>query len=99
MFAAPAAAALLDTNGYAAAALRGGGPIAGVHVSFEWGNLIELGVTAATLVLAIGTAWAIRGRHDSVAVARIRSVQTGSVNDYLSYQFIGLIVMIVALVA
>jgi multicomponent Na+:H+ antiporter subunit D len=97
--AAPAAAALLDTNGYAAAALRGGGPIAGVHVSFEWGNLIELGVTAATLVLAIGTAWAIRGRHDSVAVARIRSVQTGSVNDYLSYQFIGLIVMIVALVA
>ena len=97
--AAPAAAALLDANGYAAASLRGGGPIAGVHVSFDWGNPIELAVTAATLVLAAGTAWAMRGRRESVPVVRIRSVQTGSVNDYLSYQFIGLIVVILALVA
>jgi multicomponent Na+:H+ antiporter subunit D len=97
--AGPAAAALLDANGYAAAALRGGGPIAGVDVSFEWGSLIELALTAATLVLATGTAWAMSRRRDSRVVSRIRSVQTGSVNDYLSYQFVGLVVVIVALVA
>jgi hypothetical protein len=58
----------------------------------------EHGGHSYPLALAVSIAWIIRGRRDTRLIHRIRSVQTGSVNDYLAYQFVGLIAVIVAFV-
>lgn len=96
--AAPAAGALLDPSGYAFAALHGGGPIRGASVEFSWLSPVELLVTAGTLVAAYVLWRAMRGRRDARAFDRIRAVQSGSVNDYLTYLFVGVAAVIAALV-
>jgi multicomponent Na+:H+ antiporter subunit D len=98
---APPAAALLDHAGYARAALSGGGPIggpsAGWSVSFDYFNPAELLAAFGTVVAAIPVLrFAVR-HTEARLVSRVRAVQTGSVNDYVAYQAVGLVLAVGAL--
>jgi multicomponent Na+:H+ antiporter subunit D len=91
---APASAALGDAPGYAHAVLSGGGRIDAGHVPYHYINPLELALLPVTLVLAAPMIWLARRYRDGGVVARIRSVQTGSVNDYAAYLIIGLLVTV-----
>jgi multicomponent Na+:H+ antiporter subunit D len=96
---APAAQALHDAPGYAHAVLAGGGTISPGHVPFEYFAPAELVTVLVTLVVAVPLArWAIR-HSDARPIARLRAIQTGSVNDYAGYQVVGLIVVVTTLTA
>jgi multicomponent Na+:H+ antiporter subunit D len=91
---APAAGALRDATGYAHALLAGGGRVAIDHVPFHYFTGRELATVPATLALALPLIWLARRHARGTIVTRVRSVQTGSVNDYASYLIIGLLVTV-----
>jgi multicomponent Na+:H+ antiporter subunit D len=91
---APASAALPDASGYAHAVLSGGGRVAAGDVPYRYINVQELILLPVTLALAGPLIWLARRYRDSDVVMRIRSVQTGSVNDYAGYLVIGLLVTV-----
>jgi hypothetical protein len=93
----PPASALLDHAGYARAALSGGGPIAGRSVRFDALNPAELLATAGTVVAAIPVLRFALRHSQARAISRVRAVQSGSVNDYVAYQAVGLILAVAAL--
>jgi multicomponent Na+:H+ antiporter subunit D len=96
---APSASALLDHAGYAHAALSGGGPIAGRSVRFDFFNPVELLATLGTVVAAIPVLRFAQRHADARVISRVRAVQSGSVNDYVAYQAVGLVLAVVVLVA
>jgi multicomponent Na+:H+ antiporter subunit D len=95
---APSASALLDHAGYAHAALSGGGPIAGRSVRFDYLNPGELLAALGTVVAAIPVLRLAQRHPDARVISRVRAVQSGSVNDYVAYQTVGLVLAVVVLV-
>jgi multicomponent Na+:H+ antiporter subunit D len=91
---APAAAALHDAPGYAHAMLSGGGPLDTGRVPYHYVNAVELLLVPVTLVLAVPLIWFAARYGGGRAGRRLRSVQTGSVNDYASYLVVGLLITI-----
>jgi multicomponent Na+:H+ antiporter subunit D len=90
----PASSAMRDAPGYAHAVLSGGGRISVAEVPYRYLQPMELALVPATLALAVPLIWLALRYRDSDAVARIRSVQTGSVNDYAGYLVVGLLVTV-----
>jgi multicomponent Na+:H+ antiporter subunit D len=90
----PASSAMRDAPGYAHAVLSGGGRISVAEVPYRYLQPLELALVPATLALAVPLIWLARRYRDSDALARIRSVQTGSVNDYAGYLVVGLLVTV-----
>ncbi|GIH14464.1 complex I subunit 5 family protein [Rugosimonospora africana] len=90
----PASSAMRDAPGYAHAVLSGGGRITVAEVSYRYLEPLEVALVPVTLALAVPLIWLARRYRDSDAVRRIRSVQTGSVNDYAGYLVIGLLVTV-----
>lgn len=90
--AAPAAAGLLDPAGYAAGALGGTVTLGTAAVHFDYVRLSTIGLSAAELILGIALlVLAVRHRGVLRAVAWLRRVHTGSINDYATFVAIGLI--------
>jgi multicomponent Na+:H+ antiporter subunit D len=96
--AGPAAGGLLDARHYATAVLAGGGRVAAPRIRFHYLSPTELAAVAATLVAALPLARLALRRGGAPLVDRVRSIQTGSVNDYAAYQVIGLVVTAAVLV-
>lgn len=95
--ASPAAGALLAGARYSRGLLAAGGTLPVPRVSFHYTSVVELASVAASVALAIPLArWAV-DLEGNRTVARIRSIQTGSVNDYASYLVIGMLVVVAAL--
>ncbi|GAA5195865.1 proton-conducting transporter membrane subunit [Rugosimonospora acidiphila] len=90
----PASAALSDAPAYTHAVLSGGGQVDPHRISYHYLNPLELALLPATVVLAAPLIWLARRYRDSQAIRRVRSVQTGSVNDYASYLVVGLLVTV-----
>lgn len=95
---APAASGLLHPGLFAKALLAGHGAIGKVAVSFHYFDPVDL----LPALAVVGAAWPVgrlvlsgRARR---TVSAIRSVQTGSVNDYAGYLVIGLIACMAAVV-
>ncbi|GAA1566566.1 MULTISPECIES: complex I subunit 5 family protein [Kribbella] len=98
--AAPAAAVLLDPNGYAAAALAGQARPHPAPPPFNYFApdelLIAIGCIAAGLLLC---AWYVRRSAEPRVITFLRRVHTGSVNDYAAYSIVGLITCAAVLLA
>lgn len=94
---APAAQALHDAPGYSHALLAGGGTVSHGHVAFDYFAPAELVTVLMTLVLAAPLAWWATAHSGARPIARMRAIQTGSVNDYATYQAVGLIVVVATL--
>jgi multicomponent Na+:H+ antiporter subunit D len=93
---APAAAALGDGPGYAHAVLSGGGRIAPVHVHFGYLSARELAGTGLTVAAAVGVTLLARRYGGARLVARVRAVQSGSVNDYAGQLTAGVALVVLA---
>lgn len=96
--AAPAAAGLLESNAYSAAAITGHGSLVLPPVSFVYLSPAEIVTTVVTTVAGLAIAWwyVRRGREPRL-VSGLRAVHTGSVNDYASYAAMGVAVTVAAL--
>ena len=97
--AAPAAASLLDPATYAKGILAAGGPMPLGHVSFTYFDPRELLTVAGVEAAALPVGRFLLSRRAAPVVSRVRSVQTGSVNDYAAYLTLGLIGSVLALIA
>ena len=100
--AAPAAGALANGARYGGNLLAGGlHPGASLPVpavTFSYFSGVELAIVAVTLLLAAAVfRWAQTADFDGGVVGAVRSVQTGSVNDYAAYLVVGLVLTVVAL--
>jgi multicomponent Na+:H+ antiporter subunit D len=91
---APASTALRNAPGYAHALLSGGGPVGTGHVAYHYLDALELTLVPVTVAVAAPLIWLALRYRDSRAAARIRSVQTGSINDYAGYLIAGLLITI-----
>ena len=91
---APASSALRDAPGYAHALLSGGGRTGSERVPYHYLDAFELVLVPATLAAAVPLVWLAGRLSNSRIAGRVRSVQTGSVNDYASYLIIGLLITI-----
>jgi multicomponent Na+:H+ antiporter subunit D len=91
---APASGALRDAPGYAHALLHGGGRVTTGRVPYHYLSALELALVPVTVVVAAPLIWLATRYRDSRAVARVRSVQTGSINDYAGYLVLGLLITI-----
>lgn len=94
---APAAGGLLAGGQYSHNLLSGGGTLPSVHVVFHYFSVTELATVLATVLLAIPVArWAL-ANSEAAAVNRLRSIQSGSVNDYATYLVVGLLISVAVL--
>jgi multicomponent Na+:H+ antiporter subunit D len=90
---------LLHPNGYASAALGRHWAVPALDVSFEYGNIADLLLAAAEVgVGALLAVWVLRAGPPR-ALRWLRSVHTGSVNDYATMFAAGLVLTAVALLA
>jgi multicomponent Na+:H+ antiporter subunit D len=94
---APAAQALHDAPGYSHAVLTGAGTVGHGHVAFDYFAPAELVTVLVTLVLAVPLARWATAHSGARPIERMRAIQSGSVNDYATYQTVGLIVVIATL--
>ncbi len=93
----PAAGALMAGPGYGHGVLAGGAALPVADVSFHFFSVSELGVALAAVVAAVPVArWAMSA-GDNAVVARLRSIQNGSVNDYAGYLVTGLLLTVALL--
>jgi hypothetical protein len=92
-----AAQTLHDASGYSHAVLTGVGTIGHGHVAFDYFAPAELVTVVVTLVLAAPLARWATVHSGARSIARLRAIQSGSVNDYAIYQTVGLIVVIATL--
>jgi multicomponent Na+:H+ antiporter subunit D len=95
---APAASALLHPDVYAAGVLRAMAvrlPVVHVHSSFV--SLEGLLSTSITLVLGGVLAARVIRRGSLRVVDALRSLHTGSVNDYATYAAVGMVVAVAVL--
>jgi multicomponent Na+:H+ antiporter subunit D len=95
--AAPAAGALLAGAQYGHNLLAVGGRLPAAVVHFHYFSVQELILAFASVVVAFPVSGWARGAGDNRVVRAVRSVQTGSVNDYASYLVAGLLVVVVTL--
>jgi multicomponent Na+:H+ antiporter subunit D len=95
--AAPAAAGVLHASRYAGAVLGGGGRIGSVKVSFDYFKPGELVAVAGTVLLGGVLARTYMRIHEPRAVAMLRAVHSGSVNDYAAYAVFGVLAAVVVL--
>jgi multicomponent Na+:H+ antiporter subunit D len=87
--AAPAAASLLNRDGYAHAVLSSGGTLPHLAVHFHYWLASELLTIAATVAAGLLlAAWYVR-RDEPRAVTALRRLHTGLVNDYATYAAAG----------
>lgn len=99
--AGPAAAVLHDPDRYAAAVTATTGHavlfrsvvIPGSFVSSE----VLLSTTAVVVVGALAARWRLRSDREVAPIRLLRSLHTGSVNDYAGYLVIGVVGLVVAL--
>jgi multicomponent Na+:H+ antiporter subunit D len=94
----PAAAALHDGAGWAAAVLAGDGRVSSAAVHFRWIDPFELALTAGTVVVGVAASALVRPRADRLR-ERLAAVANGSVNDYALYLAGGLLVVCAAFLA
>ena len=93
----PAAGALLAGPRYGQGLLAGGMTLPLAEVKFHYFSGVELGLALGAVVLAVPIArWSTRATG-SRTVARLRSVQNGSVNDYAAFLITGLLVTVAVL--
>lgn len=95
--AAPAAGALLAGGQYGRNLLAAGGRLPAAVVHFHYFSLGELAIVVATVVLALPVVRGATVLAESAVVRAVRSVQTGSVNDYAAYLIAGLLLTVVTL--
>ena len=69
------------------------------HVSFTYFDPRELLTVAGVEAAALPVGRFLLSRRAAPVVSRVRSVQTGSVNDYAAYLTLGLIGSVLALIA
>lgn len=96
----PAASVLAHPGRYAAGVLH-------AHSAFPFpappppGSFVSAEVLVGTAVVVVlgGLAawWRVRSGHDPHPVRVLRSLQTGSVNDYVAYLALGLVAVVIAL--
>jgi multicomponent Na+:H+ antiporter subunit D len=99
--AAPAAGALEAGARYGRNLLAGRGRLPPSVVQFHYFSAVELAIVAISVVLAVPVfRWANQagGAARGRLVVVVRSIQTGSVNDYAAYQILGLLVTVATLV-
>jgi multicomponent Na+:H+ antiporter subunit D len=94
---APAAASLLHPARYAAGVLSGLARLPVLHVPFDYVSPGELASVAAGAVAAALVGSGYLRIREPAPVRVLRSVHTGSVNDYAAYAVAGLLVVIAAL--
>jgi multicomponent Na+:H+ antiporter subunit D len=97
--AAPTAAGLLAPAAYAQDILAAGGPLPSLRVSFHYFDGREISTVIGIVLGALPVGLLVLSDKARPIVSRIRSVQTGSVNDYAAYLVVGLVGTVVALVA
>jgi multicomponent Na+:H+ antiporter subunit D len=94
---APAAAILLHPGVYAAGVLSGTSTIPATSVSFSYGAPKDLVIAAATTVVGIGIAWWYVRVTEPAFIRGLRTLHTGSVNDYSAFLALGMVVCVAAL--
>ncbi|HEX6490814.1 MAG TPA: proton-conducting transporter membrane subunit [Gaiellaceae bacterium] len=95
--AAPAASSLLHPGSYATGILAGGVRLPHQAIAFDYFKPEDMLLVAATVVLGVALArWYLR-TAEPVPIRALRSLQTGSVNDYAAYAVLGLLIAVVAL--
>jgi multicomponent Na+:H+ antiporter subunit D len=90
---APAAQILVEPHTYAAAVLGGAVRINAERPQFEYFAASEILTTAGCLVAGIALAWWYIGRPEPKVITALRSVHTGSVNDYAAFSVAGLVLV------
>jgi multicomponent Na+:H+ antiporter subunit D len=90
---APAAQILVEPHAYATAVLGGTVRIDAEHPHFEYFAATEILVTAGCLVAGIALAWWYIRRPEPKVITALRSVHTGSVNDYTAFSVAGLVLV------
>ena len=94
---APAAASLLHPAQYAAGVLSGVARLPALHMPFDYLSAGELASVAAGSIAAAVLGWGYLRTREPGPVRVLRSVHTGSVNDYAAYAVAGLLAVIAAL--
>ncbi len=94
---APGAASLLHPARYAAGVLSGMARLPVLYVPFDYLSPGELASVGAGAVAAALMGWGYLRIEEPAPVRVLRSVHTGSVNDYAAYAVAGLLAVIAAL--
>jgi multicomponent Na+:H+ antiporter subunit D len=94
---APAAGALLAGGRYGRNLLSGRGTLPSAPVSFDYFRGSEWATVFVATTLAVPLAFWAQRVAESKAVQRLRSVQTGSVNDYAGYLVVGFLFVVAVL--
>jgi multicomponent Na+:H+ antiporter subunit D len=95
--AGPAAGGLLAAPAYTRDILAGGGRLPSFRAAFDYFDTAELAAVAATALVAYPVGRLILSRRCAKAMTIIRSVQSGTVNDYASYLVVGLVAVLATL--
>lgn len=96
--AGPAAAGLLDPDGYAAGALGAAVTLPDAGVEFAYFEPKTLGIIAIELVLGLSLLLlALRGEGVARTLGWLRRIHTGSINDYAAFAVVGMIIVSCAL--
>ncbi|MGH3266960.1 MAG: complex I subunit 5 family protein, partial [Trebonia sp.] len=97
--AAPAASILLHPVTYATGVLRGSGSVPSSDVTFSYGNMGDLALAGAELLLGVALAvWYLRVPEPRPVTA-LRRLHTGSVNDYAAFAAGGIVLVAAVLLA
>ncbi len=97
--AAPAASILLHPADYARGVLARAGDVSASTVSFSYGNVGDLLLTALTVALGVALAVAYVRMPEPAPVRLLRAVHTGSVNDYAALATAGLLLSVLVVLA
>lgn len=90
---APAAQILVEPDTYASAVLGGAVRINAERPHFDYFAASEILTTAGSLVAGIALAWWYIRRPEPKVITALRSVHTGSVNDYAAFSVAGLVLV------
>ena len=94
---APAASSLLHPGRYALGVLSGSARLPGLPVAFDYFSPAELGIAAASVVVATALTWWYLRIPEPGVIRGLRALHTGSANDYAAYAVVGILAVIAAL--